>query len=74
MSTVDGQTYERAAIETWLDDHCTSPLTGSPLASRVLVPNIAVRNAILRLRACPDQLPDGLTPAIEGRRASNKEN
>ena len=30
--TCDGQTYERTAIEMWLANHTTSPLTGKPLA------------------------------------------
>jgi len=29
--TADGQTYERGAIERWLEEHDTSPLTGEPL-------------------------------------------
>jgi hypothetical protein len=59
VSTVDGQTYERVAIETWLDEHATSPLTGSPLSSTALVPNLAVKSAIERLQAsaAPSRLP-----------------
>lgn len=37
--TCDGHTYERSAIETWLQDHLTSPLTGLNLASQTLVSN-----------------------------------
>ena len=43
VSTVDGQTYERHAIAAWLEQHNTSPLTGEPLASKVLIPNVALR-------------------------------
>ena len=43
-----GHTYERAAIERWLSDHQTSPLTNTPLDSKVLVPN-------LRLKAIADE-------------------
>ena len=39
----DGHTYERAAIERWLTDHQTSPLTNAPLASKQLVPNLRLR-------------------------------
>ena len=40
VSTLDGQTYERAAIEAWLAEHDTSPLTGEKLSSKVLIPNV----------------------------------
>lgn len=39
VMTVDGYTYERAAIEEWLATHNTSPLTGLPLMTHELVPN-----------------------------------
>lgn len=45
--TCDGHTYERSAIEKWLQDHLTSPLTGLQLASQTLVPN----EEIVRLMA-----------------------
>ena len=35
---MDGMTYERRAIETWLSKgHTTSPLTGAELQSTVLI-------------------------------------
>ena len=37
--TSDGHTYERHAIETWLKEHDTSPLTGERLPSKVLLPD-----------------------------------
>ena len=43
----DGFTYERKAIEKWLEDHDTSPKTGARLASKMLFPNQGLR-AILR--------------------------
>ncbi|EKX31196.1 hypothetical protein GUITHDRAFT_83354, partial [Guillardia theta CCMP2712] len=46
VNTCDGHTYERSFIETWLQQHRTSPLTGSRLPRRDLVPNLALRNAI----------------------------
>jgi hypothetical protein len=43
----DGQTYERSAIQPWFDrGNNTSPITNVPLASRNLIPNIALRQAI----------------------------
>ena len=44
--TQDGQTYERHAIEYWLRDHDTSPLTGQPLAHKELTANIVLRSMI----------------------------
>jgi hypothetical protein len=44
--TLDGQTYERVAIEEWLESHDTSPVTNLPLAQKLVFPNIALRNMI----------------------------
>lgn len=43
-----GQSYERKAIEEWLETHDTDPISNVKLAhrERALVPNIALRNAI----------------------------
>lgn len=47
VSTDDGHTYERAAIETWFDSgSMMSPLTGEQLSSRTLRPNVALKNVI----------------------------
>ena len=46
VSTADGQTYERAAIESWLERSDTSPATGAQLPSKTLIPNIALRQSI----------------------------
>lgn len=43
----DGHTYERSAIENWLRRAQTSPLTGAPLASTLLVPNHALKRLLL---------------------------
>jgi U-box domain len=44
----DGQTYEREAIQAWLDaGKTTSPLTGAPLEHHLLVSNYALRTMIL---------------------------
>ena len=37
--TADGHTYEREAIEEWLQTHDTSPKTGAKLKSKELTPN-----------------------------------
>ena len=47
----DGQTYERAAMESWLADHVgdtplRSPVTGEPLLHPHLLPNLAVRSLL----------------------------
>ncbi len=42
----DGRTYERAAMEEWLQQHDTSPVTGDTLLHIRLVPNVLVRTAI----------------------------
>jgi U-box domain len=50
--TADGHTYERDQIEEWFRScdrrgvAVTSPKTGSPLASRVLTPNHALKSLI----------------------------
>ena len=46
VTTADGQSYERAAIEKWLKRKKTSPLTGLVLGSTTLTPNIALRSMI----------------------------
>uniref|UniRef100_A0A7S2UD61 U-box domain-containing protein n=1 Tax=Attheya septentrionalis TaxID=420275 RepID=A0A7S2UD61_9STRA len=42
----DGHTYEREAITQWLRSNSRSPKTNQELASRVLIPNHAMRNTI----------------------------
>jgi hypothetical protein len=42
----DGHTYERVAIEQWLQSNSRSPKTNQHLPSRVLIPNYAMRQAI----------------------------
>lgn len=51
VSTADGFSYEREAIEQWLTQHTTSPLTNAPLTSASLLPNLALRSAIMQLVA-----------------------
>merc|ERR1719473_84861 len=42
----DGHTYEMSAIVTWLSSHSTSPVTGTVLPSRVVLPNFGMRSQI----------------------------
>ncbi|KAL1515189.1 hypothetical protein AB1Y20_004250 [Prymnesium parvum] len=42
----DGQTYERVAIEGWLQAHGTSPITGAVLPHKELVSNYSMRSTI----------------------------
>jgi len=54
VMTVDGQTYERSAIEHWFrDGHRTSPATGGTLSSLTLIPNIAIKKACDSARSAP---------------------
>ena len=43
VSTADGHTFERVAIQQWLDTRHTSPLTGLRLEHKNLTPNHAIR-------------------------------
>ena len=51
LTVADGLCYERAAIEQWLVEHDTDPLTGQSLDTKRLVPNVALRSAIREHRA-----------------------
>ena len=47
----DGMTYERGAIETWLNaGNVTSPITGLPLSNMTLAPNQFAKNTIMAWR------------------------
>ena len=46
VTTADGHTYERSAIERWLRTHDTSPSTGARLANKQLAPAIALGQLI----------------------------
>ena len=39
----DGYSYERAAIEAWIKDYDTSPVTGAKLGHKDVIPNISLR-------------------------------
>ena len=49
VMAADGHTYERASIETWLEQHETSPITNLVLDHTRLVPNHALRSSIEQL-------------------------
>ena len=59
VSTADGQTYSRAAIERWLASHRTSPVSNEVLAHRNVTPNHALRNAIEEWREQRPMAIDG---------------
>ena len=66
----DGQTYERSAIESWLQSSNKSPLTKCVMAASNLVPNIALRNTIqqyLQLNPSMTQTNKKLKPNPIGR-------
>lgn len=44
--TMDGHSFERAAIEQWFQHNDTNPLTGTRLASKTLLSNRSLRDAI----------------------------
>jgi hypothetical protein len=46
-----GNTYERSAIEKWLQDHDTNPMTGARLANKRLVPNTRLKQQISQWEA-----------------------
>jgi len=46
VTTVDGHTYERAAIEKWFEDHETAPMTGLVLRSKLLTPDAELKKQI----------------------------
>lgn len=46
----DGYSYERAALERWLAEQGTSPVTGDPLTAALVRPNHAVRALLEKLR------------------------
>jgi hypothetical protein len=45
-TTEDGHSYEREAIEQWLLNNDTSPMTGAKLSRKDLIPAINLRNSI----------------------------
>jgi len=68
----DGHTYEREMISLWLSTKHTSPLTGQKLAHKRLVPNYALRGAMLELSTfiasgrAEGALPSGFIGPLSG--------
>ena len=56
-----GQTYDRAAIKSWLYTHSTDPITNVELRSKKLVPNIAIRQM---LQAIDEQTSTGSSESL----------
>ena len=46
LCEADGQTYERAAITAWLQQHGTSFVSGAPAQTSNLIPNYTLRSII----------------------------
>jgi hypothetical protein len=44
--TEDGYSYERTAIETWFENHSTSPITGAEIKNKSLYTNIGLKGII----------------------------
>ena len=57
--TSDGHTYEREAIEDWLRTNDSSPITGEPLPSKAVIPNIQLRVQIGEFLDRNPELRDG---------------
>ena len=53
VSLADGHTYERSAVEQWLQLQDTSPVTGTLLPHKRLLPNVLIKQAL----ACQQQQP-----------------
>eukprot|EP00826_Nyctotherus_ovalis_P041188 TRINITY_DN4119_c0_g3_i2.p4 TRINITY_DN4119_c0_g3~~TRINITY_DN4119_c0_g3_i2.p4 ORF type:complete len:140 (+),score=60.86 TRINITY_DN4119_c0_g3_i2:779-1198(+) len=51
----DGQTYEEAEIKKWLENHCTSPLTGREIGKKLTV-NYRAKDTIADLKAQREKL------------------
>ncbi|XP_047316155.1 U-box domain-containing protein 35-like isoform X2 [Impatiens glandulifera] len=47
----DGYTYDRRAIELWLDENETSPMTNLPLLTKILLPNYTLLSAIMEWKS-----------------------
>ncbi len=50
VTDLEGNSYERSAIEQWLSNHDTSPVTRGPLRRENLRENIAIRDSIRQMQ------------------------
>lgn len=62
---MDGHSYESAVISEWLRTHDTSPVNGNRLASKALIRNVALRNAMSEWNELLHNQPNG-SPAGAG--------
>lgn len=46
VTALDGHTYERTAIEQWFSKSDVSPMHNSKLDSKMLIPNVFIRQYI----------------------------
>ncbi len=46
VKTIDGFTYDRVSIQKWFENSSKSPLTGLNLSSKILTPNVELKNQI----------------------------
>jgi len=58
VTTSDGHTYEREAIEAWLENHDTSPMGSEPLESKKLTPVLLATKAVGSLLEKYSELKD----------------
>ena len=56
--TCDGHTFERKAIEDWLNRNDTNPMTGAKMQSKILTSNYALRDACASFKAKDKKLAD----------------
>ncbi|XVF54924.1 hypothetical protein PTKIN_Ptkin05aG0219800 [Pterospermum kingtungense] len=47
----DGYTYDRKAVETWLESNDKSPMTNLPLSNKHLLPNYSLLSAIMEWKS-----------------------
>ena len=47
----DGYSYDRKAIEMWLEENETSPMTNLPLPNKTLVSNYTLLSAIMEWKS-----------------------
>jgi hypothetical protein len=50
VMATDGYTYERLALESWLTNHDTSPISNARMQHKHLIANHSLRSAIMEWR------------------------
>ena len=61
VCTMDGEVFERSAIERWLKNHCSNPLTGAPLPAAHVVPNNSLAK-LIKASGALDAVPESQPP------------